>query len=127
MYLTTLERDYYPRSVTPGLISSLGRRANESQYDVDQYDSLMKRTFGGGSRSYTPSTYYSSYYPYSRYSSYYDKPYYSDSYSYPYYYSSPYYSSYYSPSSYRDYYGTRDLGYYGSSYYPSRYTYGYAI
>jgi len=124
-YLTSSERQYYP-----------GRRTNETQYDVDKFENLLKRTFGSGTGSrsygYPYSSYYSPYYStLPRYSSsyYYDRPYYSDSYSYPYYYSHPYYSSYYSPSPYynRGYYGTTDLGYYGSPYYPSRYSYSYTV
>lgn len=140
-YLTSLEKEQYARASTPGI--GIGRKANESQYEVDQFENLLKRTFGSGgsSRYSTYTSPYSSYYgPYS--SSYYsslpryhssryynDRPYYSDSYSYPYYYSHPYYSSYYSPSPYysTDYYGYRDLGYYGSPYYPSRYTYSYTV
>jgi len=134
--LTSLEKQYYPRATSVAPLSSVGRRTHDTQYDVDQFDNLLKRTFGSGagSRTYTSpySSYYSPYYsyPYSRYSSYYnERPYYSDSYSYPYYYTSPYYSSYYNPSTYygKDYYGHRDLGYYGSAYYPSRYTYGYTV
>jgi hypothetical protein len=112
MYLSSMEKQYYPRASSLAPLSSIvGSRTYTSPY----------------STYYSPS--YSSY-PYSRYSNYYnERPYYSDSYSYPYYYTSPYYSSYYSPSSSynRDYYGYRDLGYYGSAYYPSRYGYSYTV
>jgi len=135
-YLTSVEKPYYSRSVTPGLLS-IGWKANESQHEVDKYDTLLNKTFGSGASYRTYSSPYTSYYsPYTSYaysslprysSSYYDRPYYSDSYSYPYYYSPSYYSSYYSPSYYnRGYYGGySDLDYYGRSYYPSRYSYSY--
>ena len=129
-YLTSVEKQYYPRATTPLGVTNLGRKSLDSQYEVDQYDNLLKKTFGNGTYPY--SSYYRPYYsPSSSYSSRYynDRPYYSDSYSYPYYYMHPYYSSYYSnyPSYNKDYYGYRDLGYYGSAYYPSRYTYSYTI
>jgi len=124
-YLTSMERQYYPRSSS--VLPITGRRVYD---EVDHYDTLLKRTFGSSSgypySSYYSSPYYSSTLP--RYSSYYDRPYYSDSYSYPYYYNQPYYSSYYSPYySSRGYSGYGDLGYYGSSYYPSRYSYSYTV
>jgi len=119
-----------PSSTHVSYLPSVSRSTYSSPLPSDL--TSMDRYYYG--RASTPLRYSSSYYPYTSYSlpryssSYYnDRPYYSDSYSYPYYYTSPYYSSYYNSPSYynRGYYG--DLDYYGSRYYPSRYSYSYVI
>jgi hypothetical protein len=114
-----VEKVDIPRSNPPG-VSNVGRKLNESQYELDQFENLMKRTFGTGgvNRSktllYTAPPYVSPYesvrlsptttntystLPRSSRTYYAERPYYHSSY--PYSYSSyPYYASAYSPYSY---------------------------
>jgi len=121
MYRTTVEKEIAPNSHAPG-VSSVGRKLNESQYELDQFENLMKRTFGTGgvNRSktllYTAPPYNNPYetvrlspttsYTYATLPSssrtfYAERPYYRSNYAYPYYHSAyPYYSSSYYPYSY---------------------------
>jgi len=131
LYLTSLEKQHALRSAG---VPVAGRKTSDGQYEIDQYDNMLRRVFGDGvNRSKTAlytapyTSYYSPYYStLPRYgSSYYGgTPYYGDSYSYP-----NYYSNYYSPRSYYSpyYSGYGGSDYYGSSYYPSRYSYSYVI
>jgi hypothetical protein len=127
-YRTTVERQVVERSNPQG-VSGVGRKLNESHYELDQFENLMKRTFGTGgvNRSktllYTAPPYNSPYesvklsptssytyatLPRSSRTYYAERPYYHSGYpynhssSYPYSYSSsyPYYASSYAPYSY---------------------------
>jgi len=118
-YRTTVEKQHVVTRNNPAGVSSTGRKLNESQYELDQFENLMKRTFGTGgvNRSktllYTAPPYNTPYEsvklsPTSSYTyptlprasrTYYaERPYYHSSY--PYSSAYPYYSSSYSPYSY---------------------------
>lgn len=122
IYHTTLEQQAVPRSNPPG-VSSVGRKLNDSQYELDQFENLMKRTFGSGgvNRSKTllytappynypyesvrlsPTTSYTyTTLPRASRTYYAERPYYRSNYAYPYhaYSAYPYYSSSYYPYSY---------------------------
>lgn len=121
VYRTTVEKEVNPRSNPPG-VSSVGRKLNDSQYELDQFENLMKRTFGSGgvNRSktllYTAPAYNNPYeyvrlspttsytyatLPRSSRTYYAERPYYRSDYAYPYYHSPyPYYASSYYPYSY---------------------------
>jgi len=118
---TTVERDVVPRSAPPG-VSDVGRKLHESQHELNQFENLMKTTFGAGgvNRSktllYTAPPYTSPYesvrlspttsytyptLPRSSRTYYAERPYYGSSAAYPYYHSSyPYYASSFYPYTY---------------------------
>jgi hypothetical protein len=99
-----------------------GRKVSDGQYELDQFEKLMKRNFGAGGvnrdktlmytappyRSYYEpyrsyyEPYYNSTYQYSTPPSSYSRAYYGDTYSSPSYYYQPYYASSYYPYSYVD-------------------------
>jgi len=142
VYRTTVEREVVPKNNPPG-VSSTGRKLNESQYELDQFENLMKRTFGTGgvNRSktllYTAPAYNNPYeyvrlspttsyryetLPRSSRTYYAERPYYGSSYASPYYNSAyPYYASSYYP--YSSHYTERPIEYdYGLYSPPTRVT-----